>query len=355
MRAKPSSRVLAGAAILISLLGTAPAPAADDPDRKQDPPRVKWGKDAERRKDRELIENAERIMAKLKAGEELTPKERKTLARVKLLHARRRADQERALRDRMQRGWRPGGALWAPGQKPGPPHRLRHDRRLNVKDAAYYQIAEIHLAQRRGADAVAALERLVQKSPDPLAVSLTHLNLGDLYHKELAHPKKAIEAYKKVRGEFAPEAHRQLARMFEEVGQIDEAAQQLENIAEHAKDPVQKVVALQQLADLLRRNGREDEAVAALQRLIQAVDYDQAAKIAKTLRDEQDRREKMEREEYERARGRLLRNLQQRWRKGRAKVGLDVDLRPLQVRPREPKKRGVRPAERPIRPEPDHE
>ena len=349
-----------GALVICGLLVSTSAPAQERREDEDEGPAVKGRED----KDRKADERAERkkvfgklagIIRKMRAGEELTKEEQKIWAKVK----KRRADAGRwgADPNRIMVQAGPGGVFLNPMGKPGAPQNrtLRYDPRLNVVDAAHYQIAEIHIAKKQYEKAVVALEQLIKAPPSDLVVSLTHLNLAELYRKQIANPKRAIEEYKKVTGEFALDAQMRLAQMFEELDQIDEAVEQFEGIVKNSTDPVQKVLALRALAGLLERNGREDEAVAVLQRLIKSVSYDQATQISATLRKAQERREQRQKEAYERRQMQIKQQWQQRWRQRKPKVNLE--LRPEHFRPREPRKKtkNARPEERPIEPAPGPE
>lgn len=166
---------------------------------------------------------------------------------------------------------------------------LARDARLNVVDSAIYQIAEIHLSNRKYADAVAALEQLAKTTNDSFTLSLTYLNIGDIQRIFFAQQSKAAEAYLKVTGELADLACERIARMYEELDQVDEAAKVLKKTAAETKDSLQKYGALNSLAQLCLRNGRNGEALDAL-KLIAAIPRDEAANITKKLQAERQRR-----------------------------------------------------------------
>jgi predicted negative regulator of RcsB-dependent stress response len=209
--------------------------------------------------------------------------------------------------------------------------RIQMDGRLNVVDAAYCRMAEIYCDRRRYKEAVAALEQVVKKSPDKRAVSLAHLNLARVYRHQLNNADQAVAEYKQVTGEFAHVAQGELAEIFAQDGRVDDAAKVFRNIAAEGKDPAQRVLALQRLADLMMENGRTEEALAALRKLVAAVSYDEAADISKQLRKQEDLRFQREREEHERARIRMLRawrarrNARQRQRADRGRVRVRRD------------------------------
>ncbi len=319
---------------------------------------------AERAERAKIVERAMRALQLKKAGKELTEEDEKAIRKferlqedMKRVAAERRAAAERE-RERMLDNARPP----APGARPlrpgedDPGRRLKHDRRLNVIDAAYYEIAEIRLARKQYEEAVAALRQLVASSPDPRAVALTRLNLAELYRGELGNNEQAIQEYKQVTGEFAAEAQRRLAELFGELDQIDEAVEHFEGVAKNATDKTQQVLALRQLADLLVRSGRTEDGVAVLQRLIKAVSYDEAADIAKTLAESEERRDAAERrDDAERTRALMMRPWQPRVQPLKPPPDRELRPDPARIRPQEPKKKPDPPHEEPIRPGPDDE
>ncbi len=208
-----------------------------------------------------------------------------------------------------------GAAFGGAGQRSA--KQLRHDQRLNVIDATYYEIAEIYLAKKQHEEAVAVLEQLIRQSPDDLAKSLTYLNLASIYRQQLNNPEKALAYYEKVTGEYTPEALDQVALTFENLGQVDRAVEYFEKMAKRPRDNMQKVLALRKLAQLLVRNDREEEAIAALWRLTKAVSYQQAGEISKVLLETQARRAELQQQESQRMRTEMMRRWQGQLRAGR--------------------------------------
>jgi tetratricopeptide (TPR) repeat protein len=302
----------------------------------EDPPAPVERANAEPGERRARFVEVLRAIRKMRAGEELTDEEKKLLAEAR--------EQRKVLQKRLKRAERERRKAVAHRRSGGADGRLRYDGRLNVIDQAYFQIAEIHLGQDEHEQAVAALERLVQKSPDKRAVSLAHLNLAELYRSELNLPAKAVAEYKQVTGEFAAPALRRLAELFEELGQVDQAVEQFDALAKSTADATTKILALRELAELLVRNHRPGEAVAVLQRLTRAVSYEEAAKITKSLREAQERNEDREQEERERVRLRTMKAWERRIRERFAEP--DRGRRP-------PRPRG--PADAPVRPLPPPE
>ena len=261
---------------------------------------------------------------------------------------------EQAALDRLQRFRRDAGDPAADRGKPSVSGlaRFKHDSRLNVIDDAYYRIAEVYIQQKEYINALESLQRLIKSSPDKLAVSLTHLNLAELYRKELNNKENAIAEYKKVTGEYAIEAQRRLATLFEELNQIDEAVAAFEAIVKTAPDKMHKVLALRELAELLFRNDRADEAVATLQQLTKAVSYAEAKDITKQLLEAEEQREKAAQQERERERAARVRTLRDRFRGWQPPGRGDREMRPDRARPpRDAGDKDARPTERPIRPD----
>ena len=332
--------------VLVALVGgvasiSAPARAAEDRD------------DAGRRGDRRRRGDWRRrftamreALQKRRDGKELTKEEKETLQRFDRFRG--------AAGDPGRVADRPDDPFAAPARGKtgiGELRRFRHDERLNVIDDAYYRIAEIHVQEKVYDQAVESLRQLIKKSPDKLAVSLTHFNLAELYRKELNNKKEAIAEYKKVTGEYAIEAQRRLASLFEELEQIDEAVATFEAIVKTTLDKMQKVLALRELAELLFRNERKDEAVAVLQRLTRAVTYDEAPKITKELQAAGERQEKVAEQERDRARAARMQQFRDRFRRREPRrPDGDRELRPDRARPREPAAKDAEPRERPIHP-----
>jgi len=344
------SLLVLSAALMVCGTGISQPAVAADGDK--DPAVKRDREDTAARDRRNRWATVMRAFRKQRAGEELTKEEQDALDRVR--------------RGRRMRGDRGDDRADAPGrvraaglaaparEKAGinALQRLKHDDRLNVIDDAYYRIAEIHIYKKEYPKAVEALQQLLKTSPDKLAISLTHLNLAELYRKELDDKKQAIAEYQKVTGEYAIDAQKRLAGLFEELDQVDEAVNQFEAIIRATQDKMQKVSALRELAELLFRSEREDEAVAVLQRLTKAVTYDEARELSKALAVVRAHREEVERGRLERERQARMRAWRDRFRGRRRRPAGDRRMRPERVRPVEPKKDAPQPEERPIEPKP---
>ena len=147
---------------------------------------------------------------------------------------------------------------------------------MNVIDAAYYQIAEIHMEEEQHEEAAEQLAIIVAKSPVEEAVSAAHLNLAHLYRKHLQAPDKAIQEYRLVKGELRGRAIHELVNTYEEQDQWEEAAKSLEELLTETEDKHAKVGLLQMLAELCRRHGESEKAIAALRRIPETLTYEEA-------------------------------------------------------------------------------
>jgi tetratricopeptide (TPR) repeat protein len=301
--------------VAAALLMSAAAPSARAADAGGGKPGVAQEKERQR-----LFGLIREAVRKQKAGEKLTGEEQAALNKARAFQQemrKRRAKEQAAARARKG---------------------LRLDDRLNIVDMAYYQIAGIHLNRKQYDQVAATLEQLIKKSPDKAAVSLTHFNLAELYRTKLNNKERAVAEYKLVTGRYAAYAMRRLASLFEETKEIDEAVEQLEALGKTSKDNAQKVMALKELAALLTRSGRHDEAIAALRTLIGAVSYDEAAEVSKVLQAEAERREQKTQKAFDRSRRAAMRRAQRRPQGPRPDGGgaARPDAKPRRVRPDAP-------------------
>jgi tetratricopeptide (TPR) repeat protein len=362
------NRLLVGMlAVMLGASLSGVAGAQEDPADDGREAREERREDDERAERKRLWREAVRAYQKQRKGEELTDEEKEVLERVRVMRERfqrereRRAarDRERQVREMQEREQlERGGPLGVAARNKGRDGDLLRDDRMTILDHTYYDIAAIHLARNRHEEAVGALSQLLKSSPDLRVIALTHLNLAEIYRRRLSNTDKAVEEYRKVTGPLAQEAQERMAAMFEELDRLDDAIRTFESIANTATDKTQKALALRQLARLLARNGREDEAVAALRKLTETIDHKEAEKITTALREEQERRIEREREKMERARMEMMRQWQRRVgdRGPRRRPPRRPDG---EFQPRRPRERGVRdkrnarPQERPIAPEDD--
>ena len=195
------------------------------------------------------------IMDRARRGEALTPDEQALRERMMA----RRAERLRAERD--------GGEF------------LIQNERLNDVDRAHYRIAEIHTRKQRYEQAVEELVKVVENSPDPFAVSLSHLNIATFYRRHLGDPDRAIIEYARVTGELRDRAQTEMVGTHAELGEFDKAAALLEQFIEQTDDPARKIELLNNVADLYLQAEQEDKAIAALQRIIDTLSYEQAQEL----------------------------------------------------------------------------
>ncbi len=251
-------------AVLLCGLAVMPAIAAEADGEEEVDPRAQR---IERMRElRDLIRRA-------RAGEELTAEQQGQVDawRERMQRAREEAEEQRRQVVR-QRELRAADAL-------------QQDAivRLNVRDQAYYRIAELQVSEEKYQEAVTTLQRLIADSEDETAVSLAHLQLGDLYRRHLANTDRAIEEYKKVTGEFIPTALARLVALYQELDRVDDAVAELEALAEATDDPLQRALALRHAAELLVQSDRNDEAIAIYQKLIHSLTHEQAESIREKL------------------------------------------------------------------------
>ncbi len=340
--------------ILACVVAAVPAAcAADQPAAGGREGERRGGADGQRRGFGAQFGLVRQALEKRQRGEALTDEEKAAVERVDRF---RQAMGDRAAGAAGDAG--PGAAVNPFAGARGKPGlnslvRLTRDPRLNVLDEAYFFIAEIHVKDKKYDKAVEAFQRLLDNSPDKLAISLAHLNMAELYRSELGNKTQAIAEYKKVTGDYAADAQKRLAALFEELDQIDEAVATFETLIRTTGDKLQKVLALQELADMLFRNGRGEEAVAALVMLTKAVNYEEAKEITKTLNEMEAERQKVAEQQRTQEFGNRMREFRDRFAAGIRQPGGDRPARPdAAEQPRRPTdNKAAQPEERPIRPD----
>lgn len=193
------------------------------------------------------------IMLKRERGEPLTKEEEMLL---------RRMAQARMMG--------PGRELFGPDPK----GFIRYP--MNVIDASYFAIAEIEVGRGNHPEAVTELEKIIKNSPDTEAVAATHFNLAAIYRRYQKDPAKALGEYRKVTGWLKPRAVQEMIAILEETGEVEAAVTELNQIIDETENKHEKAGFLQLLADLYKRNGKEDEAVETLRRIPKMIDYREA-------------------------------------------------------------------------------
>ena len=84
------------------------------------------------------------------------------------------------------------------GRQPKVMVRLKHHGfvqpgRLNVIDQARYAIAALLIRDKKFAEAIEELQRIVEKSPSEETVAATRLNMGNIYLHHMEDAESAIE------------------------------------------------------------------------------------------------------------------------------------------------------------------
>lgn len=127
-------------------------------------------------------------------------------------------------------------------------------------------IGNTYYAEGNYADAVTAYQGAMP-SLSPEEQTSIRLRLGDSYLQQ-GHPDKARETYEATLPALGPEGKQQvllaIARTYDQEGDRDKAIASVQRILDIAPDNVQ---ALQLIADLLSRQGREEEAQEYLDRI----------------------------------------------------------------------------------------
>ena len=159
--------------------------------------------------------------------------------------------------------------------------RYAHIRphQLNAVDRARYAIAAILVKQEKYEEAIEELQRVIDKTSEQDVKSATYLKVGQIYHQHMNDPESAIEQYEKVTGQYRREAMKAMIRACEELGDVPRAGDLLEKATDQAKEPLERVEMLNQLAEFYQRHGEDDKAVAALRKIIESVPYEQAEQM----------------------------------------------------------------------------
>jgi len=146
----------------------------------------------------------------------------------------------------------------------------------NPRDAALLHIAEIMHKQGKNQEALDGLAKVIKESPQAEVCAAAHLDSARIYRKNLLLPDKAAEEFLAVRGPLATIAIRELSEMFEETGEPERAVALLKAAVEKAQTKADKLPLMAGIADVYERAGQLDNAVTALQEIINLVSYEEA-------------------------------------------------------------------------------
>jgi len=205
--------------------------------------------------------------------------------------ARDRGPRDRPRRDRPflddrpdfgPRGERPFRAPRRPPMPRGPArHAFAVSVALNAIDRAHYMVARIYIRRDDYKKAAKELTDVVENSPDDEAVSATHFNLAEIHRRRLHDPARAVAHYKQVQGELAERAAQAVLETYAEVGDFQKAAQELEARLAEAETPAQKVMLLNQMAQIHVHAGDSEKAIATYRRIPEVITYEEAAQLEK--------------------------------------------------------------------------
>jgi len=208
------------------------------------------------------------ILDKREQGNELTAEEQEKLRD----YTRNRMNE---VRERVQRGW---GAQILPLQTANTPNEPPPVS-ANLRDAAFFRVADILQRQARYQEAVEVLAGVAAESPQPEVRGAAHLMIARICRKNLLLTDKAAEEFLAVRGPLAPAAFRELAEMYEQAGEAEKGITALRNAAAKAEEKPVKALLLKAVADACERAGQLENAVQALNEIAALVTYDEAMQM----------------------------------------------------------------------------
>ena len=203
------------------------------------------------------------LLDKRQKGEQLTQEEQDRLDKFM-------RDQQNA-RGMMMRG---AGARFGAAQ---PEFFARVD--TNPRDAAIIRMAEILHKQGKNKEAIDTLAAVIKDSPEAQAVAAAHLDSARIYRKNLLLPDKAAEEFLAVRGPLSKIAIRELAEMYEESGEPEQAVALLKAARQKAASKLEELEIMTSIADIYERAGQSDNAIATLKEIVNDVTYDEAMKL----------------------------------------------------------------------------
>jgi len=218
----------------------------------------------------QMPEDVRAVLQKRKEGKELTAAEEKKfdafrkimLDRMREMRERRGNADRGFGRDRRQRG----------------PQTPLFRAKLNPTDAALQTIAEIRIKAQQFDKALEALERMA-KSPEEAAQDAAHFNIATLCRRSLGDTDRAIQEYRKVTGDLAPRAWKEIREVCEEMGEYEQGIALLEEILKATEDKADKIKLLHLIAEGWGTHQQPDKSAAALERITKLVPYPEAMKM----------------------------------------------------------------------------
>ena len=151
--------------------------------------------------------------------------------------------------------------------------------RLNVIDAAYFDVASLLMVKEEYEEAVAELRKVIEGSPDADAISAAHLSAGNILRQKIGNIEEAVKEYKLVSGRYAEWATRQIVQAYEEIGETGKAIDVLKEMLATAGKPEEKVSLLRQMAEVYKKSKNTDMAIETLRKIPTVITYDEAMKM----------------------------------------------------------------------------
>jgi len=159
------------------------------------------------------------------------------------------------------------------GDAQGSPDAARWDSWIRqARDYAWFQLGEVHLAAEQWRDLAGVYQKRLELALDDAARRPLLSALGNVYLTSLLNYEKAIDSFRAVL-ELDPDnadAHLQLSRALERVGEHDEAVPHIERFIELCTDSSRCATELAHLGSVLHHKLSDTDQ--AIVRLFQATD-----------------------------------------------------------------------------------
>ena len=141
--------------------------------------------------------------------------------------------------------------------------------RCNTLEDASFSLAQLEVNADRGKEAIETLTKLADSTKSADVKSAALYDIGKVHRVVLGDVKSAGEAFLKVTGRFAVRAKREMLRMYQEAGQGAKAVQFLQAAIAKTKDKGEKLGLLRRLAELCKKAGKTEDAIAAYRQITQ--------------------------------------------------------------------------------------
>ena len=164
----------------------------------------------------------------------------------------------------------PGGGLFMLGRATPMPVRISgpiaYPYRVNIIDRARFGAADLLVQKNELDEAMAELTAIIEKSPDPTAVSCAHLSRANILSQHKNDPDAALAEYNKACDKLAALAGEGIARIYRESGEPARGAAVLERLVEQAEGAQAVAILLATAARLHLDAGDRQKAVDTLKR-----------------------------------------------------------------------------------------